>query len=279
MKEFLKKHIPKSAWEFARTAYFSVADFIANLGPAVRSRKYSGISLYYNKGNAIVRRLKREPVFEMELCDGIVAELQKKENPVFLDVGANIGLISFATKSKVSDVQIFAFEPGMMQRELLNLSVEKNAVNDLEIFPEALGDKAGETEFFIHDPKHAGTDGLMDTGRADGGKSVRVQIITLDEWAAREKINQIDVIKIDTEGAELLVLKGGRETILKYKPVIFLEIEPRNLKAYSYTHDDILAWFIQNGYELFTLKGSKIKQESLAAILEMEDTFIAKPRV
>jgi FkbM family methyltransferase len=66
-------------------------------------------------------------------------------------------------------------------------------------------------------------DGLRNTGRKKGGSAVTVPISTLDaEWREVGKPN-VSLIKIDVEGAELGVLRGGSECIGQCKPAILLE--------------------------------------------------------
>lgn len=274
----LKKHVPDPLWQAIRHPYFKALDFFRDLGPLVRHRKYCGIVLYYNRGNNIIRRLKKEPIFEKEMCQAIVKELEKAANPVFLDIGANIGLISLYVISKISDVKIHAFEPGPVQRSSLLMTVEKNGFNGtVTIYAEALGKEAGTATFYSHDPKYVAGDGFIDTGRARDAHPIEVSINTLDAWWASAGKPAVQVVKIDTEGAELWVLQGASAFLKMCKPVIFMEIEPQNLRVYPYNHFDILEFLSNQGYGLFTLSGEKVGKENFNAFIQKKkDTYVAR---
>lgn len=253
LKNIIKKIIPNSIWEFIRRLYFCLIEFIDNTGPYLRSMKYCGIKLYYNKGNGLIKRLKKEEIFEKEMSEAIVSELIKIENPVFIDIGANIGLISLYVNSKIPAVKIYDFEPGLNQRELLNMTVKNNLIKNINVYDAALGDMVGKVTFHIHNAKDAALDGLKDTKRRGNTKAVEVPMITLDSWWISENKIKVSIIKIDTEGAELLILRGAENCIKENKPVIFLEIEPMNLKAYSYNESDIFGYLKNINYTLKAL--------------------------
>ena len=56
----LKEITPLLLWNFYRSLYYGIIEIIQNIGPSVRTRCYCGIKLYYNKNNAIIKRLKKE---------------------------------------------------------------------------------------------------------------------------------------------------------------------------------------------------------------------------
>jgi hypothetical protein len=120
-------------------------------------------------------------------------------------------------------------------------------------------------------------DGLIDTGRAGEAFPVEINMITIDLWWANLSYPQINVVKIDVEGAELLVLKGGEKFIDKCGPIIFLEIEPKNLKVYPYKKEDILKWLNEHDYNLFTMDNNLCTIENFNKYLS-EDTFVARKK-
>jgi FkbM family methyltransferase len=279
-----KKYVPAPIWQGIRAARDRSVALARNVGPAIRTIDHCGIALRYNRGNAIIRRLKKEKSFEREMCEAIVKELQKgkpgKEEPVFLDIGANIGLVSAYVISKMPAVTIHAFEPGPAQRSLLEMTVRENRLTDrVSIHAHALGREAGEMTLHVHEGAEMGKDSLRDTGRGGGSVPIAVRVETLDAWWKKAGKPAVSVIKIDTEGAELWVLQGGREFLAASKPVIFMEIEPLNLRAFPYDQSDILAFLDSIGYGLFTLKNEAVAPENFDAFIkERQDTFSARPR-
>ena len=244
--------------------------------PYIRTVHYCGYYVFYSKGTSIVQRIHDAGVYEGETCNAIVRELSHFKDPVFLDVGANVGLISINVLANIPDVVIHAFEPGIHQYELFKKTIEKNALQSkISLHSEALGDIPGQKSFFVHNSRDASGDGFIDTGRAGEAKTITVKVTTLDEWATHSEVSP-NVIKIDTEGAELWVLQGGENYILKEKPVIFLEISVKNLHAYPYTHKEIVRWLHDHSYQLYTIKGVPVDEVTIVNYMDVEDTFIAR---
>jgi len=81
---------------------------------------------------------------------------------------------------------------------------------------------------------------------------VSVQVDTLDELCARERLTRLDFIKVDVEGAELSVLEGGKRAIEAFRPTMLIEIEARHTVRYQYQPDDLAGWLAQRGYTMHT---------------------------
>jgi FkbM family methyltransferase len=70
-----------------------------------------------------------------------------------------------------------------------------------------------------------------------GWPSEEVDVLSLDEWS--DRIHRCDVIKVDVEGADLLVLRGGARTIEKFRPVILAEFNPYWMRQIGQSVDDV----------------------------------------
>jgi FkbM family methyltransferase len=81
---------------------------------------------------------------------------------------------------------------------------------------------------------------------------VLVDVQTLDGLAESVGLKRLDFLKIDVEGGELHVLTGGENTIERFKPVMFVEIEERHTARYEYEPDDIVEWLDNRGYNAYT---------------------------
>lgn len=278
MKKTLKKFVPTFFWEAARRGVIAVSGALDRIGPQVRNTGYSGFRLFYNRGNSIIERLRREPIFEPDLCASIEEELKKKDAPVFLDIGANLGLISLYLLAKVPDLKVFAFEPGPAQAELLERTVRSNGLRSRLILAKtALSDTAGLQTFYVHPKRDMSKDGLRDTQRGEKTVKIEVEVVTLDSWWKKAGSPRIDVVKLDTEGSELLVLRGAKEFLTTVRPVLYLEIEPLNLKAYPYGAPDIYRYITSLGYALSTLDGVTVIESNLEKCLaDGHDSFAAR---
>ena len=89
----------------------------------------------------------------------------------------------------------------------------------------------------------------------------------------------VNVVKMDTEGAELWILQGGTEFISTCKPTILLEITPLNLHVYPYEARDILKWFNVNNYYIETIGKERVTMERLKHFLKNNELFVARPTI
>jgi len=254
------------------------------LPPYITNRQYLGFRLFYIKGRGIIDRIRflsPKPIYEEDLSLDIITRLKGKEKPVFIDIGANIGLISLYISRHIPDAQIFALEPGLLQRSLFGLTIARNKLAEkIQLFPYAVSDSDNLTTFvtFEHDVDGI-ADGLVNTGRVpEKSISIPIATITLDSFIKRHNINQVDIIKIDIEGAEFLAFAGAKETLTNFKPVIYFELNQLNLKSYQHTAEETIRSLINLNYKIYNLENTECSLDNLESLMKLDDTFIAVPR-
>ena len=140
-----------------------------------------------------------------------------------LDIGANIGNYSKLLIEETNSY-IFAFEPLDGAYDILNNLVIEHP-NRIEAFKLALGDKNVEKNLNFTDEKSEKATFLDDISKLSfyegaSNKKKLVNVVTLDEFMEQKNLfdKEIDLIKIDTEGYELEVLKGSKRLIEINKP-------------------------------------------------------------
>jgi FkbM family methyltransferase len=245
----------------------------------LKAQEYAGYVVLYSEGTTLMSRLQTaSAIYEPELVKTLCKEIRLRKALLFLDIGANIGLISLSILKHFPQLRIEAFDPGPHQYHLFSSTIRYNRLEpQIHLHNVALGDSEGESDFFVHAEENASGDGLVDTERAGGTTRIRVPVQRLDSWWIRAGKPNIPVVKIDTEGAELLVLKGAVQFLAQCKPTLFLEIFPGNLHHYPYTAQDILIWLNRHQYRLETLNGKPILPETSDRFWNHEVTFVAKP--
>jgi FkbM family methyltransferase len=125
------------------------------------------------------------------------------------DVGANSGQTSRIIHDRFPDARVCAFEPHpdtfkRLTRELKGCHAEA--------FNIALSDRSGEAELFTYETDQINSLTAMSPSAVrfgKVGKSMPVQILTVDEFCSLHNIHTIDVLKVDVEGCEMAVLKGA----------------------------------------------------------------------
>ena len=136
--------------------------------------------------------------------------LKDKRNPIVLDVGANVGNYSKDILMSNDNVKVFAFEPHPTTFQKLVSNINEKS---FKAFNFGVGDVEGKLELFDYDTKdgssHASLyrDVIKDLHKGNP-ISHTVDIIKLDEFILNENLDEIDLLKIDTEGNEFKVLIG-----------------------------------------------------------------------
>ena len=162
--------------------------------------------------------------------------------PVYFDVGANIGEYSAALKSANDRARIYCFEPNnenflQLQKELpmnagfkfLNMGLSSKKT-DLMLFSSDLSQTTGHATIYA--------DVLNDLHGYESCDGEEAKFDTLDAVVDREGIDTIDLLKIDTEGHELEVLKGGINAIANNRiKVIQFEFNEMNVISRAFLKD------------------------------------------
>jgi FkbM family methyltransferase len=128
---------------------------------------------------------------------------------VFFDVGANDGATAKAALSHLPGARIFAFEPHPETFVKLRSNLSGPQLN---LFNIALGDRTGEADLFSYENDKINSltrKAYFATRFGKEGEPIKVRIDTIDDFCTSHGITGIDVLKIDTEGSELVVLKGA----------------------------------------------------------------------
>jgi FkbM family methyltransferase len=171
--------------------------------------------------------------YELELTKTIV-KLGIKGG-ILVDVGANYGYFSclWATQNPIN--KVFAFEASPVNLQPLNNNVNKNNLSGaITIIPNAIGKEKGKLKFDLAtENKQTGWGGFSLKNNA---RAINVEVDTLDNYAEKNSIYKIDVLKIDTEGADTWVLYGAKR-LLQEKKIdhIFFEHNFERMKLLNIT--------------------------------------------
>ena len=145
------------------------------------------------------------------------------EDSVCIDAGANIGILSMYM-SLFTKATIYAFEPIPETYSALVTNIERNNLN-IKSFCLALGDKSGKSIALFDRKSNGGASFEYNSQKPDEIK-IDIEVITLDDFVKKENIDRLDLLKMDVEGFEELVIRGGKETMERLKPDVVTEFCP-----------------------------------------------------
>ena len=213
--------------------------------------------------NGVELSLFQTGTYEKGILD-FIARNYKSEG-VFVDVGANIGLMSLFTASVFKNGKIIAIEAHPVTAEILKKNIDINSLSNIEVKQVALGNEIGETKIFDNWQVNRGGASLV--VHDNDSKSYPVKIEKLDNIIT----TPVSMIKIDVEGLELDVLKGASNTILKSKPILIVEISDQRTSTLSPSNE--IVDFIEDFgfYKLYKLKGGKERRSKLIEILTKDE--------
>ncbi len=189
------------------------------------SKSYQGYKVSFNFYGSVqnVAKAQKKGVEGTLLNHAIkLLKTYKKheDDCVILDVGANFGFLSLVWGSSVckNKGKVYAFEPNTHVFETFSKSIQSNQLNSI-VKPEhcAVGNANKTIQLFLDNT----TSNVLETHTT--GDTIDVDMLTLDRYVVDNKIERCDLIKIDVDGIELEILKGGMDTLTKLKPIFIVE--------------------------------------------------------
>ena len=240
---------------------------------------YFGETIHFPPGSLIFASACAEGIYEHRN----LRLLQSALRPAswYFDIGANIGLMSaplLQTEPTLSVVSVEA-SPATAARLRASAGASRNR-GRWHIVSKALGDKPGRISFHASPVAGGAYDGLRDTGRVDGGKSVEVELTTLDTLWDDHGRPPVCLIKIDVEGAELQVLRGGLRCLAETRPVVLLEWNPTNLAAYATSPAALLELAKELGFDVLHAQGLApvSSPRAIEFLCRFDENFLLVPR-
>lgn len=188
--------------------------------------------------------------------------LSLKCDSVVLDIGANFGNMALRLAKAVPSGRIYAFEPTdyAFNRLLRNLSVNPDLSERITPVQSFVSDRS-EAAHRIQAYASWKVDGTSPEAHPlHGGlisTSASISTVSIDDFCEKNDIKDVDLIKIDTDGHELKILRGARKTLEKFLPHIIFEIGFYLMEENSNTFELYFDYFSSAGYILANIKNGK----------------------
>ena len=170
----------------------------------------------------------------------------------FVDLGANWGYFTLLAADRVGPSgKVVACEPHPVLLDLLRANVRLNGLSQVDVYGEAVADVEGEMDLAGFDLATSNW-GVSRLQHANGDGSVptyRVPTVRLQSLLYRSRIEQVDLLKIDIEGAEAFVLPGLGDAFAHHQiKAVLLELHPTNISGGEAGAKGLLEPILAAGY-------------------------------
>jgi FkbM family methyltransferase len=182
----------------------------------------------------------------------------------FIDVGANIGVLAIPIAAQRPRSNVVCIEADPQIGEMLRCNLRRNRCANVRVVVCAAGPTDGRGVFY---PAPDTKFGMGSLGAQFAGESIDVEQKTLDAILSSLGIREVDVIKIDVEGAELGVLRGAQKLLTSKNPpaVVFEFADWAEGRIPGQHPGDAQQFLLKHGYRLFKLDAARIRGDEIVA--------------
>lgn len=183
---------------------------------------YLGLDLKY----PVIYGMGRGYVIPGELWMGkcLEAFVNAKSGSV-IDVGVNVGVYLVKLRVVSADIEYYGFEPSPVCNYYTSELIRMNGFRNAKVLPVALSDEYDVKTLYANRLGDKSASLIYETKNlGELGYSSDILTVPGDDFIGKLGISEIAAIKIDVEGAELLVLKGLQKTIDRYRPFLYVEV-------------------------------------------------------
>lgn len=247
----------RRAWPFpfGRDFPVRVGAFATRIG-LLRSDWFEfqpGLWMKLNARDLIQQTILLEGRWDPSLTNFI--EKTVSSGDVVVDVGAHVGYFTLLAAGRVGPTgTVLSIEPNSFAVKELRQNVERSHLHNVLVEHTACGNSHTNVQLFLHTESNSSMASLS-SANASSAVAVEVPCTTLDELCRQRGLSRIALVKIDVEGAELLVLHGMTRIMRKMRPAIVLELEPHLLAGFATSVTAIVRLLEDFDYSIWPLGG------------------------
>jgi FkbM family methyltransferase len=187
--------------------------------------------------------------------------LRGKKNPLIMDIGSSFGVFTLVALAENPESEVVAFEPDLNSLKALQHLVGAYSNNRLTVIQGLISERQGKETLLKNQAENTVRElaKLRNKERIGATRFIclndplgaAIPVFSLDELTRDEKYSQRPMLlKIDVEGAELMVVRGARELIRRYRPEILLSAHPPALPTYGHSMEELEREITQLGYQI-----------------------------
>lgn len=197
------------------------------------------------------------------------------ENSIVVDAGGNIGYFTLLAARKAAKGTVYTFEPVEFLYQQLEENLKLNKLTNVYPVQKALTRSEGSTTIYESSRDNTGMNSLQKPENYTG-KFEKIDCISLDIFFGEYKELKPMVVKIDTEGAEMEILKGMTNCLQHFKPLLIIEILNEHLNRFESSAEMIFDFLAGYNYDAWTIIDSNTLKKANGA--EESNGTVFSPR-
>ena len=200
--------------------------------------------------------------FGDETILSVIKKTSDQKKVFLLDCGANYGFYSFYVASLSLGNQVLAFEASLKTFNSFKANLDLNNFRNIEYRNLAISEVSGKFISFYE--SHNDWESSAAHNKFKNNKIVKIETTTIDQELSKKDLSNFAVvIKLDIEGNEFNAIQGGNDTILKYEPLITIELSRYNFNNQNYNFDYFRKFLNDFKYKIYDDKLVLLNIETL----------------
>ena len=200
--------------------------------------------------------------FGDETILSVIRKISDQRKVFLIDCGSNYGFYSFYTASLSLGNQALAFEASPETFNAFKENLELNNFRNINYRNLAISEISGKFISFYE--SHNDWESSVTHNKFQNNKIASVETTTIDKELFKKDLSEfIIIIKLDIEGNEFNAIQGGKDTILKYEPLIIIELSIYNFNNQNYNFDYFEKFLNHSKYKIYDDKLVQLNIETL----------------
>jgi len=208
--------------------------------------------------------------FGDETILAIIKKISDHKKIFLLDCGSNYGFYSFYVASLSLGNQVLAFEASPETFNSFKANLELNNFRNIDCRNLAISEVSGKFISFYE--SYNDWESSATHNKFKNNKIVNIETTTIDQELSKKDLsNFVVIIKLDIEGNEFNAIEGGKVSILKYEPLITIELSRYNFNNQNYNFNFFRKFLNDSKYKIYDDKLVPLNIETLINRIENLD--------
>jgi FkbM family methyltransferase len=200
--------------------------------------------------------------FGDETILSVIKKISDQKKTFLLDCGSNYGFYSFYLASLSGGNQVLAFEASPKTLASFKANLDLNNFKNINFRNAAISEISGKFVSFYE--SHNDWESSATHNKFKNTKIVTIETTTIDQELLKKDLNNfVVIIRLDIEGNEFNAIQGGKDTILKYQPLITIELSRYNFNNQNYNFDYFKKFLNDSKYKIYDDKLVSLNIETL----------------